>query len=79
MSPAFGIFSDTDLIPNPPAVPHVGHQGLLRRLRWFWNSMSWKSLGADPLRVERVVAILLLLEGVGLHLVLLLLSHQITL
>ena len=41
--------------------------------------MSRKCFGSNSLRVEGVVAVLLLREGVGLHLVLLLLSHQITL
>ena len=71
--------SHTNLIPNSPAVPHVGHQGLLWCFWRFWNPMSRKCFGSNSLRVEGVVAVLLLREGVGLHLVLLLLSHQITL
>ena len=69
----------TNLVPNPPAVPHIWHQGLLGCFWRFRDPMSWKCFGADSLRVEGVVAVLLRREGVGLHLVLLLLSHQITL
>lgn len=71
--------SHTNLIPNSSAVSHVGHQGLLWCFWRFWNPMSRKSFGSHSLRVEGVVSVLLRREGVGLHLVLLLLSHQITL
>ena len=48
-------------------------------LWWFRNAMDGHGLSPDPLWVEGVVSILLRREGVGLDLVLLLLSHKITL
>ena len=67
----------TNRVPYLPAISHVGHQ----RLLWgFWRlgrSVSRESLLPDLLGVEAGVSVLLLHEGVGLDVVLLLLCHKI--
>jgi len=66
-----------NLIPDLPAVSHVRHQWLLGSLGWFWSPMSRQSLLTNFLGVETWVSILLLDKWVGLHVILLLLSHKI--
>ena len=64
-------------IPNLPAVSHVGHQRLLWSLWRLGSSVLRQSLLPDLLGVEAGIAVLLLHEGVGLDIVLLLLCHEI--
>jgi len=64
-------------IPYLPAISHVGHQRLLGGFWRLGRAVSRESLLPDLLGVEAWVSVLLLHEGVGLDIVLLLLCHKI--